>query len=122
VEAATSEAGRNGGALGSGGAVAPRLARLPVVRVDGRSVRLASGRSARALGLALLDRRNAGTGLLIPGCRSVHTFGMRFPLDISFLDAEGAVLLRRLGVGPRRMVFNRRASAVLEVPAEETAE
>jgi uncharacterized protein len=122
VEATSTRAGRNGRGSGSGGALAPRLARLPVAFVEGRRVRLASGGTARALGLAFLDRRDAGTGLLIPGCRSVHTFGMRFPLDISFLDAEGAVLSRRLAVGARRMVFDRRASAVLEVPAEGVGE
>jgi uncharacterized protein len=101
--------------------LARRLERLPVVRVGGRPVRLASGRVPRALGLAFLDRRSAGDGLLIPGCRSVHTFGMRFPLDIEFLDAEGMVLSRRLGVAPRRIVCDRRASAVVEVPAREDA-
>jgi uncharacterized membrane protein (UPF0127 family) len=102
--------------------LARRLERLPTVRVNGRLVRLAAGPSARALGLAFLDRRSAGSGLLIPGCRSVHTLGMRFSLDIAFLDAEGAVLSRRLGVGPRRIVCDRRASAVLEVPAREAPE
>ena len=42
--------------------------------------------SSRLLGLALLRREHAGAGLLIPRCRSVHTFGMRFPIDVLFLD------------------------------------
>jgi hypothetical protein len=42
---------------------------------------------------------------------------MRFALDVEFLDAEGVVLSRRFGVRPRRVVFDRRASAVLEMPA-----
>ena len=33
----------------------------------------------------LLDRHRAPEGLLIPRCRSVHTYGMRFPLDLLFL-------------------------------------
>jgi uncharacterized protein len=99
--------------------LAPRLARLPLIAIGGRSVRLADRGSARALGLAFLDRQSAGDGLLIPGCRSVHTFGMRFALDVEFLDGEGAVLSRRRGVLPRRIVSDRRASAVLELPATE---
>jgi uncharacterized protein len=95
---------------------------LPSAWVDGRAVRVAAGGAARTLGLAFLDRRSAGDGLLIPGCRSVHTFGMRFPLDVAFLDAEGAVLSRRLAIGARQIVFDRRASAVLEVPAEAVTE
>jgi uncharacterized membrane protein (UPF0127 family) len=104
---------------GRGRGLSPRLARLPVAFVGGRSVRLATGGLARTLGLAFLERHAAGSGLLIPGCRSVHTFGMRFPLDIAFLDAEGAVLSRRRGVGRRRIVADRRAAAVLELPEEE---
>jgi len=101
--------------------LAPRLARLPVADVGGRTIRVASRWRARTLGLALLDRREAGTGLLIPGCRTVHTFGMRFALDITFLDAEGTVLSRRVGVRPRRVVFDRRAAAVLELPSRATS-
>jgi uncharacterized protein len=95
-----------------------RLARLPTVRVDGRRVRLATTRRARLVGLAFTEREGAGGGLLIPRCRSVHTFGMRFALDVAFLDAGGAVISRRRRVGPRRVVVDRRAAAVLEVPAE----
>lgn len=85
--------------------------------MDGVRVRVATTRAARLLGLALLDREAAGEGLLVPSCRSVHTFGMRFPLDIAFLDAAGTVIGRRRGVPPRRAVVDRRASAVLEVPS-----
>jgi uncharacterized protein len=72
---------------------------------------------ARLFGLALLDRDRAGPGLLIPYCRTVHTFGMRFDLDVLFLDREGAVIVRRRAVGPRRAVFHRGAASVLELPS-----
>jgi uncharacterized membrane protein (UPF0127 family) len=96
-----------------------RLARLPSVRVDGLRVPLATTPAARLVGLALTSRDAAGAGLLIPSCRSIHTFGMRFALDVAFLDASGRVISRRLGVQPRRVVVDRRASAVLEVPSRE---
>ena len=64
----------------------------------------------------MLDRDEAGPGLLIPECRSVHSFGMRFTLDVWFLGPYGEPLeCRRLG--RRRVVRNREARAVLEVPA-----
>jgi hypothetical protein len=72
---------------------------------------------ARLLGLALLDRDAAGTGLLIPGCRSVHTFGMRFDLDLVFLDRELAAVSVRRGVPSRSIEIERRARSVLELPA-----
>jgi len=97
--------------------LAPRLSCLPAVTVAGREVRLARGFRVRLLGLAALDRGKAGGGLLIPRCSSVHTFGMRFALDLYFLDREGAAVAARLAVPPKRLAFCRGASAVLEVPA-----
>lgn len=78
--------------------------------------RVAVGVRARLLGLAHLDLDEAGPGLLIPRCSSVHTFGMRFPLDLVFLDRGGRPLFIRREVPPRRFAWDRRASAVLELP------
>jgi EmrB/QacA subfamily drug resistance transporter len=83
----------------------------------GLDVPVAATRLARLLGLALLPRWRAGPGLLIPRCRSIHTFGMRFPLDLLFLDAEGRVLELRGAVPPGRFVRCRGAAAVLELPS-----
>jgi trehalose synthase len=94
-----------------------RLDRLASTTVLGRRVPVASGLPARLLGLAHLDRARAGGGLLIPRCRSVHTFGMRFALDLVFLDRRGEVVDVRHDVGPWRIVRDRRASAVLELPS-----
>jgi uncharacterized membrane protein (UPF0127 family) len=74
------------------------------------------------LGLSGLERSEAGAGLLIPRCARVHTFGMRFDLDLFFLDAEGRPLAVRFGVPPRRLVSHRRAAAVLEVPSPSGGE
>lgn len=94
---------------------AVRLDRLPLASVLGRQVPVAGTFRARLLGLAYLDRAQAGPGLLIPRCRSVHTFGMRFSLDLYFLDECGAVLAVRRGVPARRVVSCRSADAVLEI-------
>ena len=88
------------------------LPRVPVAR---------SFRS-RLVGLAWRDRSRAGPGLLIPRCASVHTFGMRFELDVYFLDGAGRVLSLRRRVPPRRFLWCRGAAAVLEVPAPEGGE
>jgi uncharacterized membrane protein (UPF0127 family) len=97
--------------------IAARLRQLPTAEVGGLAVPVAVGLRARTLGLAGLDRDRAGVGLLIPRCSRVHTFWMRFPLDIAFLDEEGGVLDRRLSVPPRRLLSHRAAKAVLERPA-----
>jgi uncharacterized protein len=54
---------------------------------------------------------------LIPHCSSVHTFGMRFALDIVFLDGCGRPLSVSRGVSRCRIVFDRRAEAALELPS-----
>ncbi len=93
-----------------------RFENLPRRTVGGHEVPVATGFRARALGLSLLDREDAGPGLLIPRCAAVHTFGMRFALDVHFLDADGIVLSTRPAVPPRRFVSHRGAAAVLEIP------
>jgi uncharacterized membrane protein (UPF0127 family) len=96
---------------------APRLSRLPRHRILLREVPVACGWRSRLLGLSLLELEEAGPGLLIPRCASVHTFGMRFDLDLFFLDATGRPLSMRRAVPPRRVVGHRGAVAVLELPA-----
>jgi uncharacterized protein len=94
-----------------------RLRRLPLIVVVGRGYPVATTLRARLLGLALLDRARAGPGLVLPRCRSVHTFGMRFALDVAFLAEDGSVIAARKGVPPRRIVHEAGARAVLETPA-----
>jgi uncharacterized protein len=90
--------------------------------VLGLEVRVARDFRARLLGLAFLEREEAGPGLLIPRCASVHTFGMRFALDLFFLDEQGVALAVHRRVPPRRVISARDAAAVLEVPAGEGGE
>jgi uncharacterized protein len=94
-----------------------RLRRLPWAAVAGHRVRVAERPLPRLLGLALIDRGRAGSGLLIPRCRSVHTFGMRFALDLVFLDRGGSVISQRRGVRPGHVAVERRAASVLEIPS-----
>jgi uncharacterized membrane protein (UPF0127 family) len=63
----------------------------------------------------LIGRRERA--LLIPRCRSVHTFGMRFPLDLVWLGAGGEVVRVDRAVPPWRVRSCRRARSVLELPA-----
>jgi uncharacterized protein len=96
---------------------AKRLRGLPQLVIDGHEVPVAVTHTARLLGLALLPRDFAGPGLLIPRCRSVHSFGMRFPIDVLFLGHDGSVVASHHAVPPRRIVSCRTAAAALELPA-----
>jgi uncharacterized protein len=97
--------------------ISSRLWRLSDATVLGRRVHIATGFRARLLGLAWIDREAAGEGLLIPRCSSIHTFGMRFALDLLFLDEHRRPLEVHHEVGPRRIVSRRGAAAVLELPS-----
>jgi uncharacterized protein len=101
------------------GVSARRLQALPRSEAFGCSFPVARGCRARLLGLSRLERSEAGPGLLIPRCASVHTFGMRFPLNLVFLDGDGLPLSVRLAVPPRRLAWHRGAAAVLELPSPE---
>ena len=70
----------------------------------------------RLVGLAL-RRAPPGYALLIPRCRCVHTFGMRFALDLVWFAPDGRVLAVDRRVPPNRVVARRGAWAVLEASA-----
>ena len=59
-------------------------------------------------------------GILIRPAPSIHTFFMRFPIDVAFLSKEGEVLKVAENVGPWRARSCRGAHAVLELSAGET--
>jgi uncharacterized membrane protein (UPF0127 family) len=60
-----------------------------------------------------------GEALLIDACSSVHTVGMRYALDLAFVDAGERIVGLRRRVAPLRMAASWRASATLEMPAGE---
>jgi uncharacterized membrane protein (UPF0127 family) len=79
------------------------------------SLEIASSRQERRRGL--LGRDGLDGALLIEGTRSVHTVGMRFPIDVAHLDHEGTVL-RCATMGRHRVGLPvLRASKVLEAEA-----
>ena len=92
-----------------------RLARLPARTLPG-GLHVAEATTARSrlLGLAWLDAVPGDWGLHLPRCRSVHTFWMRFELDLVWLDANGRVARVDAAVPPRRSRSNRRAASVVE--------
>jgi uncharacterized membrane protein (UPF0127 family) len=69
----------------------------------------------------LLGRRGleSGEGLLLKPAGSVHTFFMRFPIDVVFLSREGDVLKVARALPAWRLAGARRAKAALELGADE---
>ncbi len=95
-----------------------RLDSLPIRELQG-GLRLATAatRTARVKGLARLDDMPARYGLLIPKCRSVHTFTMRFELDLVWLNKKGELVRIDHNVPPRRVRSCLRAHSVIELNA-----
>jgi hypothetical protein len=83
-------------------------------------IRIATGFRERLIGLAF-RRSPPPWALLFPRCRSVHTVGMRFALDLVWLDADGSVARIDLHVRPWRFRACAGASAVLEIPSPHQA-
>ena len=96
----------------------PRLDSLPGRDLPG-GLRIAEARTraSRMKGLAKLDDMPQTTALHIPRCRSVHTFTMRFPLDLIWLDKSGRTVRVDRAVPPRRFRACARARSVVEANA-----
>ncbi|HKE91459.1 MAG TPA: DUF192 domain-containing protein [Gemmatimonadales bacterium] len=80
--------------------------------------RLANRWWSRLLGL--LGRRPLvrGEGLLLVPCRAVHMIGMRYAIDVAFVDRWGGVVATYHHLAPgSRSRWHRAAVVALEVPA-----
>jgi uncharacterized membrane protein (UPF0127 family) len=73
----------------------------------------------RKRGLLGRDGLAPGQALVIAPTNLVHTFAMRFPIDIVFANREGRVLKVSRAVPPRRIAGSLRGFAVLELAAGE---
>jgi uncharacterized protein len=71
----------------------------------------------RRKGLLGRDGLEPGEGLWIKPCEAVHTFGMRFAIDLVYLDRAYRVRKVRSAVRPWRMSACLSAHSVLELPA-----
>jgi uncharacterized protein len=81
-------------------------------------VGVAATRETRRVGLLKHTSLAAGEALWIVPSRGVHTWGMRFTIDIVALDEQGVVIDRVAHMKPGRIRLPRRGTAgVLELPA-----
>jgi uncharacterized membrane protein (UPF0127 family) len=94
-----------------------------LVRDDGAvvcpSCRSAATFLSRLRGLLGRGGLAEGEGLLIRPASSIHTFFMRFELDVAFLDRDGCVVKLVPGLRPWRVTFARGARSALELSVGE---
>ena len=72
----------------------------------------------RLRGLLARPAMRPEEGLLLLDCESVHTAGMRYPIDVAFLDADRTVVRSISGLRPWRIGLGGTAAVhALELPA-----
>lgn len=84
----------------------------------GIEIKRANSILTRMLGLYAHRQLQFGDGVWLVPCNAIQTIGMRFPIDLVFMDAGGRVVRVCENVQPGRVVWRvREADSVLEVPA-----
>jgi uncharacterized membrane protein (UPF0127 family) len=95
--------------------------RATAARAPFGPVRVAERGWDRTRGLLGRARIEGGEGLLITRCSSVHTVGMRYAIDVVFLDREGRIARIVEGLRPMRMALCLGAASVLELAEGQAA-
>ncbi len=96
---------------------------LVSVAVDGRKIAdravVVQTAWSRIKGLLGRDQLVRGQALVIEPARQIHTFGMRFPIDVLFCDRDGRVVHIVRHMRPNRLSrWVLRARYVVELPAD----
>jgi uncharacterized membrane protein (UPF0127 family) len=85
-------------------------------------IELALDSQSRRRGLLGRDKLDQGAALIIAPCSAIHTFFMRFAIDVVFVARDGRVLKTYSALGRRRIAFSAGAFAVIELPAGAIAQ
>lgn len=94
-----------------------KLVHIRTGRVLVERLELARSIAARMRGLLGRDSLPPGGGMLIEPCADIHTFFMRFALDVLFFDDEMVVRKVKRNLKPWRLASCRGARGVVELPA-----
>ncbi len=81
------------------------------------AVTVADTRASRRRGLLGRDGMDEGEALMLSPCIAIHTFFMRFAIDVIFVDRDSRVVRTVSRMRPWRMAIAWRAHSVIELPA-----
>jgi uncharacterized membrane protein (UPF0127 family) len=112
--------------LGLTGGPAPHRKPAPDVRLQvlnvtrqtylATAMEVADSGPKRNKGLLGRDSLAPGEGLWIVPCEAVHTFAMRFPIDLVYLDRNRRIKKLRSAVPPWRLSGCLTAHSIIELP------
>ena len=94
-----------------------RVSNLTRKTVLASSMEVADTGSKRSKGLLGRDSLAPGEGLWIIPCEAVHTFWMRFPIDLVYLDSKNRIKKLTSDVPAWRLSACLLARSVMELPA-----
>lgn len=81
----------------------------------GNAITIADQASSRRRGLLHHQSLASGEGLWIVPCEAIHTFGMKFSIDLVYLDRSCRVIKVKANVPPRRISACLSAHSVMEL-------
>ena len=84
-----------------------------------RHLRFRALRGLRDKARGLLRTDDDARPVALCGCSSIHTLGMRYPIDVAFVARNGRVVDARRGVPPGRVLAAPGAHYVLERPLSD---
>ncbi len=82
----------------------------------GDAIEIADSRASRKKGLLTRTGLEPGSGLWIVPCEAVHTFFMKFSIDLVYIDRKKRVRKTVAGLKPWRMSGCLPAHSVIELP------
>lgn len=94
-----------------------RIANITRQQVLGDTIKQAVSFFSRLVGLLATVSLPAGAGLVIKPCNSVHTVGMRYPIDVVFVNKSDKVVGLAADLKPGRWALRKGADYVIELPA-----
>ena len=94
-----------------------RLVNARTERAVASAIEVAGSRASRRKGLLGRDGLSPGAGLVLTPCNAIHTIGMRFAIDVVFLDSQGRVRKIVPNLPPWRMAVSPLSRATVELPA-----
>lgn len=80
-------------------------------------IEAAFDRTTRNRGLLGRDGLDAGSALILAPCQSIHTWFMRFPIDVAFVRRDGRIVKAVADLRAWRLAASFRAFAAIELPA-----
>jgi uncharacterized membrane protein (UPF0127 family) len=93
-----------------------RLRNITRGTVLGEAIDIADTSAKRTTGLLKHTELRAGEGLWIVPCEGVHTFFMKFALDLVYIDKKNLVRKVVRDVRPWRVSFCLMADSIVELP------